>query len=139
MPSWRSDFAPPASAVPSSHNRLKNYWYNHRCPWSKKQQQLIFIRVTDIFQYVVKKRVGLDILNESIQIEWYGMTDLDQLVTWLFIVRQPVTPLTIESHRTIIFAEHHRMLWKYFFLSNIVECYGKEFYFQNMLRLPRLR
>ncbi len=117
--------------------------------------------------------------------EWHSMTDLDQLVTSLFIVKATlphpqqwkrinhkqsarwqylswlkasaffslqkivsrvkcynlylglVTPSSgwwspIEPQGTILFAEHHRMSWKYFCPWNIVQHYGVEFSFQNI-------
>ncbi len=67
------------------------------------------------------------------------MMDLDyQMFTSHFIVMVTLpTTSTIETHRTILFAEHYRMTWKYLFPQNIVEHLGKELCFQNMHRLSK--
>ena len=75
--------------------------------------------------------------------ELYSMTYTDYHLAPPFISRlfyiTLTTPITIESHRNILFMECHRMSWKYSFPYNNTECHGKGFPFQNTRRRSRLR
>ncbi len=79
---------------------------------------------------VVKSVLAWIIFNTQM-----SMTDLDQRLTSLNIIDSCygmlTTPSTKETRRTVLFAEHYRMSWKYLFPQNIVECSGKEFLFKT--------